>query len=174
MYKWVLLVIFLIFMGGSCIRESGTPIDNINGNSDQKQVLQQYIIETREVMKPYREKDMALSSKGESLKYSGLSENEIKNQMKKLAEERMKLMEKLRQDLRNVNVPNNSPHAKRLAKAWDRYFELREKVADYIAGNSLIAAGAVLLGRDTAIEEEMRELDEEIDRIYDYAGVSRE
>ena len=37
----------------------------------------------------------------------------------------------------------------------------------------MIAAGAVLLGRDTAIEE-MKELDEEIDRIYDYAGVSRE
>ena len=74
MYKWVLLVIFLIFMGSSCIRESGTAIDNINGNSDQKQVLQQYIIEIREAMKPYREKDMELASKGENLKNSGLSE----------------------------------------------------------------------------------------------------
>ena len=174
MYKWVLLAIFLIIMGGSCIRESGNVGGEISGNADQRQVLQQYIVETREVIKPYREKDMDLSSKGESLKYSGLSKDEMNNQMKKLASERVKLMGELRKDLRKVNVPDNSPQAKRLAKYWDRYFELREKVADYIAGNSLIAAGAVLLGRDTAIETEMKELDEEIDKIYEFAGVNRE
>lgn len=161
-------------MLGSCIRESGNVGGEISENDDQRQVLQQYIIETREVIKPYRERDMELSSKGDSLKYSGLSEDEVTKEMKKLAEERMVLMKKLRRDLHKVNVPNNSPHAKRLAKAWDRYFELRENVADYVAGNFLIAAGAIILGRDTAIEKEMKELDEEIDKIYSFAGISRD
>lgn len=180
MYKKLLIFFVVLFsmVSSGCLNDS----DDIKisksytVSTQEKTLLRNYILETREVMRPYRNKMEEQSKMADYiLNSNNLSASEINNRMTSLCKEEVKNLDEMHSALKRVKIPSDCPTAERLALLREKMYDKQRKVMGEVSKGNIIStfiesAKIALFNR----EKELDVIQEEIDNIFSLAEINPE
>lgn len=144
-------------------------------SAQEKAMLQKYILQTREIMRPYAYKLDEIDKSTREVIDNSSSVNGLNENSNKLWKEEIKTTEAMLRELKKVQIPNNCPTAERLALLREERNAMRIKILkesmDSNVVFSLIKKVSTFLSTDTS---KLEKIEEEIDNIFSLADIKPE